>query len=201
MYIKKTCGYVISESGDSLLKKGLLDIYVPETHKSVLWKYWRAILDPKLCLDCLNHHGKVYAMDEIPDIEPPLHENCRCAILPMEAITPGGATKDGENGADYWLINFGKLPDYYISKEELYALGWKSGKSVASKAPGKMVFGGIYENDDGHLPSAPGRIWYEADINYYEGRRNKHRILFSNDGLIFVTYDHYLTFYELTLGG
>ena len=201
MYIKKTCGYVISESGDSLLKKGLLDIYVPETHKSVLWKYWRAILDPKLCLDCLNHHGKVYAMDEIPDIEPPLHENCRCAILPMDAIIPGRATKDGESGADYWLINFGKLPDYYISKEELCALGWKSGKSVASKAPGKMVFGGIYENDDGHLPSAPGRIWYEADINYYEGRRNKHRILFSNDGLIFVTYDHYLTFYELTLGG
>ena len=201
MYIKKTCGYVISESGDSLLKKGLLDIYVPETHKSVLWKYWRAILDPKLCLDCLNHHGKVYAMDEIPDIEPPLHENCRCAILPMDAIIPGGATKGGESGADYWLINFGKLPDYYISKEELYALGWKSGKSVASKAPGKMVFGGIYENDAGHLPSAPGRIWYEADINYYEGRRNKHRILFSNDGLIFVTYDHYLTFYELTLGG
>lgn len=201
MYIKKTCGYVISESGDSLLKKGLLDIYVPETHKSVLWKYWRAILDPKLCLDCLNHHGKVYAMDEIPDIEPPLHENCRCAILPMDAIIPGGATKDGESGADYWLINFGKLPDYYISKEELYALGWKSGKSVASKAPGKMVFGGIYENDDGHLPTVPGRIWYEADINYYEGRRNKHRILFSNDGLIFVTYDHYLTFYELTLGG
>ena len=201
MYIKKTCGYVISESGDSLLKKGLLDIYVPETHKSVLWKYWRAILDPKLCMDCLNHHGKVYAMDEIPDIEPPLHENCRCAILPMDAIIPGGATKDGESGADYWLINFGKLPDYYISKEELYALGWKSGKSVASKAPGKMVLGGIYENDDGHLPSAPGRIWYEADINYYEGRLNKHRILFSNDGLIFVTYDHYLTFYELTLGG
>lgn len=201
MYIKKTCGCVLRESGDSLLIKGLLDIYIPETHKSTFWKYWRAILDPKLCLDCLSHHGKVYAMDEIPDIEPPLHDNCRCAILPMEAITPGGATKDGENGADYWLTNFGKLPDYYISKEELYALGWKDGKSVASKAPGKMVFGGIYENDDGHLPSAPGRIWYEADINYYEGRRNKHRILFSNDGLIFVTYDHYLTFYELSLGG
>ena len=139
MYIKKTCGCVLRESGDSLLIKGLLDIYIPETHKSTFWKYWRAILDPKLCLDCLSHHGKVYAMDEIPDIEPPLHDNCRCAILPMEAITPGGATKDGENGADYWLTNFGKLPDYYISKEELYALGWKDGKSVASKAPGKMV--------------------------------------------------------------
>ena len=45
------------------------------------------------------------------------------------------------------------------------------------------------------------RYWYEADINYYEGRRNGHRVLFSNDGLIFVTYDHYLTFYEITYDG
>ena len=108
MYIKKTCGCVLEKSSGNLLTKGLLDIYIPETHKSTLWKYWRAILDPKLCLDCLSHHGQIYAMDEIPDIEPPLHENCRCSMLPMEAITPGGATKDGENGADYWLINFGK---------------------------------------------------------------------------------------------
>ena len=197
MYNKKTCGSVISESGDSLLKKGLLDIYVPETHKSVLWKYWRAILDPKLCLDCLSHHGKVYAMDEIPDVEPPLHENCRCAILPMDATTPGGATKEGENGADYWLANYGKLPNYCISEADLRALDWDNGKAPRKFAPGKMLFGGVYQNKNRHLPSVPGRIWYEADINYYEGRRNKHRLLFSNDGLLFVTYDHYLTFYEI----
>ena len=197
MYIKKTCGCVLGKSSDSLLMKGLLDIYIPETHKSTLWKYWRAILDPKLCLDCLSHHGKVYAMDEIPGVEPPLHENCRCAILPMDAITAGGATKDGENGADYWLTNYGKLPDYYISDADLRALDWDNGKAPRKFAPGKMLYGGIYQNKNGHLPSAPGRIWYEADINYYEGIRNKHRLLFSNDGLLFVTYDHYLTFYEI----
>ena len=197
MYIKKTCGCVLGKSSDSLLMKGLLDIYIPETHKSTLWKYWRAILDPKLCLDCLSHHGQIYAMDEIPDIEPPLHENCRCAILPMDAISPGGATKDGENGADYWLINFGKLPDYYISESDLRALDWDNGKAPRKFAPGRMLFGGVYQNKNGHLPSTPGRIWHEADINYYEGRRNKHRLLFSNDGLLFVTYDHYLTFHEI----
>jgi len=197
MYIKKTCGCVLTETYDSPRLKGLLDIYIPETHKSTIWKYWRAILDPKLCLDCLSHHGKVYAMDELPDVEPPLHENCRCAILPMDAITPGGATKDGENGADYWLTNYGKLPDYYISDADLRALDWDNGKAPRKFAPGKMLYGGIYQNKNGHLPSAPGRIWYEADINYYEGRRNKHRLLFSNDGLLFVTYDHYLTFYEI----
>lgn len=122
MYIKKTYGCVLTATYDSPQLKGLLDIYIPETHKSAIWKYWRAILDPKLCLDCLSHHGKVYAMDEIPDVEPPLHENCRCAILPMDVITPGGATKDGENGADYWLVHDGELPDYYISKSELEKL-------------------------------------------------------------------------------
>lgn len=178
MYVRKICGYTHVKPENRIQSKGLLDTYDPDTSKSTVWRYWRAVLDPKLCLDCLSHHGKIYASDEIPDIEPPLHERCRCAIIPMDAIIPGGATKDGEDGADYWLSHYGRLPDYYISKEDLYALGWKAGRSVASKAPGKMVFCGVYVNDDGHLPSAPGRIWYEADINYYEGRRNQHRIHF-----------------------
>lgn len=60
-----------------------------------------------------------------------------------------------------------------------------------------MIFGGVYENRNNHLPSAPGRIWYEADINYTWGWRGQERVLFSNDGLIFVTYDHYKTFVEI----
>lgn len=49
----------------------------------------------------------------------------------------------------------------------------------------------------GRLPIALGRIWYEADINYKSGFRGSERILFSNDGLILVTYDHYRTFIEI----
>ena len=60
-----------------------------------------------------------------------------------------------------------------------------------------MIFGGLYNNDDEKLPNSDGRIWYEADINYIRGYRNSQRIIFSNDGLIFVTYDHYMTFYEI----
>lgn len=119
----------------------------------------------------------------------------------MDAISPGGATKDGENGADYWLVNYGVLPDYYITDSELRSLGWKNGKPPKRYAPGKMYTKGIYRNRNGHLPSIPGRIWYEADINYYEGHRNGHRILYSNDGLFFVTYDHYHTFYEIISRG
>ena len=199
MYVKIFSGYI---SEDSLLatEKAKDDEFICITTQSTLWKYWKAILDPRLCPHCLARHGKIYAMDEIPPVTPPLHENCRCDILPMEAIFPGGATKDGVDGADFWLVNHGRLPDYYITENELRALGWRYGKSIAKYAPGKMFFGGIYRNAQGKFPSAPGRIWYEADINYYNGRRNKHRILFSSDGLIFVTYDHYLTFYEVKLG-
>ena len=60
-----------------------------------------------------------------------------------------------------------------------------------------MLSRGIYENENSHLPSAPGRIWYEADINYRQGFRGLTRIVYSNDGLIFVTYDHYRTFIEI----
>ena len=55
-----------------------------------------------------------------------------------------------------------------------------------------------YLNYDLKLPVSRDRIWYEADINYTGGKRNRERILYSNDGLIFVTYDHYQTFYEIT---
>ena len=204
MYRKNTYGAVLTADPlhwAAATRKGLLDTFFPETARSVHWKHWSAVLDPKLCKECRGHHGKVYAMDEWPEVEPPLHNHCRCVIIPMETITPGGATKDGENGADYWLVHYGRLPDYYISRIDAIKLGWKEGRAPKRWAPGKMIFGGIYNNKDGHLPSAPGRIWYEADINYYEGRRNAHRILFSNDGLIFVTYDHYLTFYEITYDG
>ena len=61
-----------------------------------------------------------------------------------------------------------------------------------------MIGGNVYKNREGKLPGQPGRIWYEADINYTGGFRTHDRILYSNDGLIFVTYDHYQTFYEIT---
>ena len=115
----------------------------------------------------------------------------------MEAIEAGNATNNDTNGADYWLKHFGELPDYYISPEQLEALGWKTGDRPSKYIQGKMLGGSIYQNRDKRLPNKIGRIWREADINYTHGRRNFHRILWSNDGLIFVTYDHYHTFYEI----
>ena len=197
MYVKKMCGYVVSANILCVLTKGLLDFYSPPAQESRNYKNWVAVLDLKTCLQCRSRHGQIYQMDEIPDTEPPLHPNCRCKIKPMEAVIAGQGTKDGQNGADYCMKYFADLPEYYITEEELVALGWKRGKSPAKFAPGKMLTRGIYKNKDHHLPQIPGRIWYEADINYYSGRRNGHGLLWSNDGLLFVTYDHYETFLEI----
>ncbi len=177
--------------------KGLLDIYIPPTSRSSQWKNWKATIDLKTCLVCISRHGKIYALYEQPGKEPPIHWGCRCVIEAMAAVIAGQGTKKGNSGADWWLKNLGILPEYYITRSEIQALGWRRGKAPAKFAPEKMITMGIYLNKDGHLPDAPGRIWYEADINYDNGLRNSQRILWSNDGLIFVTYDHYLTFMEI----
>ena len=110
----------------------------------------------------------------------------------------GKATKKGKDGADWWLKHYDELPNYYITETEAKQLGWVRYKGNLHKvAPGKMITRGIYYNDNNHLPVENGRIWYEADINYEKGYRGNDRILFSNDGLIFVTYDHYKTFVEI----
>jgi len=109
----------------------------------------------------------------------------------------GTATIDGESGADYAVKTTGFLPSNYITHEDAERRGWIRTQGNLDKVlPGMMVFG-IYENRNKKLPDAGGRQWFEADINYRGGFRNTQRIVFSNDGLMFVTYDHYRTFYEI----
>lgn len=81
-----------------------------------------------------------------------------------------------------------------ITKSEATALGWNPrAGNLAEVAPGKSIGGDIFGNRQSLLPDSPGRIWFEADINYTSGLRQSDRLL-SNDGLIFKTTDHYQTF-------
>lgn len=165
---------------------------------STKWKAWKAVLDLKTCLNCRKNHGKIYYINEIVSPTPPIHPYDRCTIERLMSLLAGTATKEGINGADWYLKFYSKLPAYYITKKDAEALGYKAYLgNLSIVAPGTMLFKGIYQNINGHLPTAPGRVWYEADINYKFGFRGMERILFSNDGLIFVTYDHYQTFIEI----
>lgn len=97
----------------------------------------------------------------------------------------------------------GELPNNYITKSQARALGWSEGKALNNYAPGKVLGGDIFDNSSGILPKAEGRIWYEADIgiDYTMARSNlknpAYRILYSNDGLIFGTYDHYESVFQI----
>lgn len=93
MYFKRFNGCIL-KLDDRPTEKGALDIFIPETCQSRKWRHWVAQLDSKLCPVCLERHGTVYKNDEEVDVEPPLHVNCRCAILPVEAIKPGFAQKN-----------------------------------------------------------------------------------------------------------
>lgn len=166
--------------------------------KSNNYKYWKTIIDSKECESCSDNHGKIYSIKEVPNPSPPLHLFCRCIIEKLNALYAGTATNNGYDGADMWLKEYGILPEYYLTLSQAEALGYKFKKgNLGDVAPGYMLMKGVYGNYNGHLPDEIGRIWYEADINYVYGYRGDERILFSNDGLIFVTYDHYETFTEI----
>lgn len=88
-----------------------------------------------------------------------------------------------------------KLPEYYITKSEARKLGWIAARgNLCEVLPGKAIGGDYFGNYEGNLPKAKGRKYYEADINYDCGRRDAQRLVYSNDGLIFITKDHYKTF-------
>ncbi|MBT2713168.1 hypothetical protein J7E23_09980 [Pseudomonas sp. ISL-88] len=99
--------------------------------------------------------------------------------------------------ADF-VSKHGKLPNNYITKADAEKLGWVSKKGNLSKvAPGKSIGGDIFKNKGNPLPTAKNRVWYEADINYTTGYRGNDRLLYSNDGLIYKTTDHYKTFHKI----
>ncbi len=88
-----------------------------------------------------------------------------------------------------------RLPDYYMTKREANSKGWNSSKgNLCDVLPGIAIGGDHFGNREGLLPKKSGRKYFEADLNYNCGRRNADRLVYSNDGLIFITKDHYKSF-------
>lgn len=90
------------------------------------------------------------------------------------------------------------LPPNYLTKQEALDLGWVSSEGNLWEVADQMCIGGDrFGNREGKLPDVEGRIWYECDVNYYGGFRGGERIVYSNDGLLYYTPDHYNTFENL----
>ena len=115
-----------------------------------------------------------------------------------EAIDEDGSFTSKEEVALY-IHTYGRLPDNFITKKEAQALGWPGG-SLEPYAPGKCIGGSRFGNYEGLLPEKEGRTYTECDIDTLGAEsRGAKRIVFSNDGLIYYTGDHYESF-ELLYG-
>lgn len=113
------------------------------------------------------------------------------------ALLLGLENRDGFAETVTTLHREGDLPAYYLTKDEARDLGWRPGDDLCRVAPGRVIGGDRFGNREGRLPDRPGRRWHEADLDFACGRRGARRLVYSDDGLVFVTLDHYETFYEV----
>jgi len=115
----------------------------------------------------------------------------------QSALAEDGSYTSKADVAAY-LHTYGRLPGNFITKNDAKALGWDpSAGNLWDVAPGKSIGGDRFGNNEGLLPSASGRKWYECDIDYGGGTRGSRRIVFSSDGLVYYTQDHYQNFEQL----
>ena len=109
------------------------------------------------------------------------------------AIAEDGCYTTKDDVALY-IHTYGRLPDNFMTKNEARNLGWEGG-GLDPYAKDMCIGGDRFGNYEGILPNADGRTWTECDIDTMNASsRGAKRIVFSNDGLIYYTEDHYETF-------
>ena len=112
---------------------------------------------------------------------------------------PEDGTYTTKEDVALYIHLYGHLPDNFLTKKEAEKLGWPGG-SLEPYAPGLCIGGSRFGNYEGLLPEAEGRTYTECDIDTLGAeKRGAKRIVFSNDGLIYYTEDHYKSF-ELLYG-
>lgn len=119
--------------------------------------------------------------------------------IPQEDEDAGAAVSedgcyDSRDEVALYIHLYGHLPPNYITKKDAEKLGWPGG-SLEPYAPGCCIGGTYFGNYEGLLPEKKGRRYTECDIDtMYASSRGAKRIIFSNDGLIYYTDDHYKSF-------
>ena len=113
---------------------------------------------------------------------------------PAEQKLDKNGTYTSKEDVALYIHQYGELPQNFITKAEAQKLGWTGG-SLEKYAPGKCIGGDNFGNYEGLLSKKSGRKYTECDIDTLgASSRGAKRIVFSNDGLIYYTDDHYATF-------
>ncbi|MBV8889377.1 MAG: ribonuclease [Alphaproteobacteria bacterium] len=87
----------------------------------------------------------------------------------------------------------GHLPPPYVTKEDAERHGWHGG-GLCTLWPGHVIGGDVFDDAGTPLPSAPGRVYHEADLDSTCSERGPKRLVYSSDGILYLTVDHYVTF-------
>ena len=136
--------------------------------------------------------------DAEPGSDPAPPGDATESAAPIEAPAEETIGEDGvytsKEDLALYIQTYGHLPSNFITKKEAEAAGW-SGGSLERVLPGMCIGGDYFGNYEGMLPKAKGRRWTECDVNTLGAKsRGPERIIFSNDGLIYYTPDHYESF-------
>lgn len=123
----------------------------------------------------------------------PTTEATTTAKETQPAIDENG-TYNSKDDVALYIYTYGHLPSNYVTKSEARDAGWEGG-SLEDFFPGCSIGGDVFGNREGILPEKSGRKYYECDIDT-KGKKSRgaKRIVYSNDGLIYYTDDHYETF-------
>ncbi len=109
------------------------------------------------------------------------------------AIDENGVYTTKEDVALY-LHTYGVLPSNFMTKKEARQLGW-SGGGLDDYADGMCIGGDSFGNYEGVLPDRAGIKYHECDINtLHADSRGAERLVYSTDGYIYYTSDHYESF-------
>lgn len=108
------------------------------------------------------------------------------------------AETDQKDEVALYIHEYDHLPSNYMTKKEARKHGWEAG-ALSKLLPGKSIGGDKYGNYEETLPVED--TYYECDIDT-QGKtsRGKKRIVYSEDGDIWYTDDHYETFEQLYEG-
>ena len=162
-----------------------------KNRKSLLLMLTMLLLITTLCF------GAACSNDAVAGGNPEGQQQEVAAEILQTVVVEEGHYNTPEEVAEY-LHFYGHLPDNYLTKQEARELGWESNEgNLHEVAPGMSIGGDTFGNREGLLPKAKGRKYYECDVNYEGGYRNAERLVYSNDGLIFYTNDHYESFEQL----
>lgn len=127
-------------------------------------------------------------------LAPVLNQNSTCTSSVSAAIDKDGVYNSMEDVALYIHI-YGCLPKNYVTKAEANAMGCHSLGRIEDYLDHGAIGGDTFYNREGLLPKKSGRVYTECDIDTWnKTSRGAKRIVFSNDGLVYYTEDHYRSF-------